>query len=112
MSPQTAPDPELVRFYEEAERNYRALDLDVPAALRFEQAEALLAAGLADEAAAHLDDVLPVLIEEQSISKELARAELYRIQAIRDFLPHTFICIKDIPALFDVGELHCLAEAN
>ncbi|WP_328644555.1 CHAT domain-containing protein [Amycolatopsis sp. NBC_00348] len=73
--------PEALRLYEEAERTYRALDRDVPKELRFEQAEALLAAGLADEAGAHLDEVLPMLMAGQSISREVARAELYRASA-------------------------------
>ncbi len=77
----TGDVPEALRLYEMAERSYRALELDVPAGLRFEQAEALLAAGLAEEAGAHLDEVLPKLLAEQSITREVARAEQYRASA-------------------------------
>ncbi|QKV78657.1 CHAT domain-containing protein [Amycolatopsis sp. Hca4] len=77
----TGDVPEALRFYEECERTYRALELGVPDGLRFEQAEALLAAGLAEEAGAHLDEVLPKLVAQQSISREVARAELYRATA-------------------------------
>ncbi|MDQ7805076.1 CHAT domain-containing protein [Amycolatopsis sp. A133] len=107
--------PEALRFYDEAERTYRALEMDVPAALRFEQAEALLAAGLADEAASHLDDVLPVLIEEQSISKELARAELYRASAALladDLEPARQMADSARRRMLRVGCRTCVANAT
>ncbi|MCR6485853.1 CHAT domain-containing protein [Amycolatopsis sp. OK19-0408] len=107
--------PEALRFYDEAERNYRALDMDVPVALRFEQAEALLAAGLADEAATHLDDVLPALVEEQSISKELARAELYRASAALlsdDLEPARQMADSARRRMLGVGCQTCVANAT
>ncbi len=73
--------PEALRLYGECERSYRALEMEIPPTLRLAQAEALLAAGLADEAGAHLDEILPAMVEEQSISRELALAELYRASA-------------------------------
>jgi tetratricopeptide (TPR) repeat protein len=73
----TGDVPEALRCYEETERTHRALDMEVPALLRIEQAQALLAAGLADEAGRHLEDVLPGL-STRSVAREQARVELYR----------------------------------
>jgi tetratricopeptide (TPR) repeat protein len=73
--------PAALRRYDEGERIYRALGLEVPELLRRERAQALLTAGLADEAGALLDDVLPALRELRSGTRELAQAELDRATA-------------------------------
>ncbi|KZB86866.1 CHAT domain-containing protein [Amycolatopsis regifaucium] len=72
--------PAALRLYEESERIYRALDVEVHPLLRLDQAQALLAAGLADEAGRHLDEVLEAM-HAQSTTRELAYAELYRASA-------------------------------
>lgn len=73
--------PEALRMYEESARTYRINDAEPPALLWMEQAQALLAAGLVDEAAAHLDEVMPAMREQNSGSRELATVELYRASA-------------------------------
>nr|WP_328701671.1 CHAT domain-containing tetratricopeptide repeat protein [Amycolatopsis pittospori] len=73
--------PAALRLYEESERIYRALDVEVHPLLRLDQAQALLAAGLADEAGRHLDEVLEVMHEQTSTTRELGYAELYRASA-------------------------------
>lgn len=77
----TGDVPEALRLYEESEQTYRALDLDVPVVLRLEQAEALLAAGLAGEAGDHLDNFMDGLRDQPSVSRELAYVELHRASA-------------------------------
>ncbi|MEV6622415.1 CHAT domain-containing tetratricopeptide repeat protein [Amycolatopsis sp. NPDC051106] len=81
LAHRTGDVPEALRLYEESERAYRALDREVPPLLRLEQAEALLAAGLAEEAGGHLDEVLELMRNEQVITRELAFAELHRASA-------------------------------
>ncbi|WP_083650069.1 CHAT domain-containing protein [Amycolatopsis sp. CB00013] len=73
--------PAALRLYEESERIYRSLDLDIPPLLRWERAEALLTAGLAEEAGAHLDEILPVMLEQRSITRDLGGVELFRASA-------------------------------
>ncbi|MBP2182084.1 CHAT domain-containing protein [Amycolatopsis magusensis] len=73
--------PAALRCYEESERSYRALEVEVPPLLRHEQAQALLTAGLSDEAGRHLDEVLPQLRQEQGNTRELGQAELFRAEA-------------------------------
>lgn len=73
--------PAALRRYEHSEHLYRAQNLDVPALLGVRRAQALMAAGLADEAGSQLDGVLPVMRAEHSITRELAEAELYRAVA-------------------------------
>src|SRR5207302_853627 len=51
--------PKALRYYEEASRSFRELSPSFLPKLRMDQAEALLAAGLAEEAARHLDEALP-----------------------------------------------------
>ncbi|GAB3161302.1 CHAT domain-containing protein [Amycolatopsis sp. NPDC004378] len=77
----TGDVPEALRLYEVSERSYRALDLDVPSQLRLEQAEALLAAGLAGEAGEHLDDLMESMRSLPSVTRELAYIELHRAEA-------------------------------
>lgn len=72
--------PAALRAYEEAGRAYQALGQDVLPLLRLDQAQALLAAGLAHEASVHLDNVLPIMSAEGN-SRELGRAERYRAEA-------------------------------
>jgi CHAT domain-containing protein/tetratricopeptide (TPR) repeat protein len=73
--------PAALHSYQESERIYRGLGADVPALLRLNQAQALLTAGLADEASSHLDEVLPTMREQQSGSRDLADVEMYRAAA-------------------------------
>ncbi len=73
--------PVALRLYEESESIYRALEVETHPILRLEQGKALLAAGLADEAASHLDDVLVMMREQTSITRDLADVELYRASA-------------------------------
>ncbi|MEU4806521.1 CHAT domain-containing protein [Actinosynnema sp. NPDC023587] len=70
--------PAALRRYEHSERSYRAQDLDVPVLLGLHRAQALMAAGLADEAGNQLDSVLPVMRAEESVTRDLADVELYR----------------------------------
>lgn len=76
----TGDVPAAMRHYNESERVYRELGKEVPALLRQDQAEALLAAGLADEAGKHLDEVLPDM-RRQEASRDLASVELFRATA-------------------------------
>ncbi|MEV0678990.1 CHAT domain-containing protein [Actinosynnema sp. NPDC050436] len=73
--------PAALRRYESSERSYRAQDLDVPVLLGLHRAQALMAAGLADEAGSQLDGVLPVMRAEESVTRDLADVELYRAVA-------------------------------
>ncbi|QFZ24645.1 CHAT domain-containing protein [Saccharothrix syringae] len=73
--------PAALRRFEECERAYRALGLDVPLVVGLSRAQALLTAGLADEAGNQLDAVLPVMRAEHSTTRELATAELHRAVA-------------------------------
>ncbi|EMD24093.1 CHAT domain-containing protein [Amycolatopsis azurea] len=73
--------PAALRLYEESERIYRALDQEIHPLLRLDQAQALLAAGLADEAGQHLDEALEVMRVQSSTTRELGYAELYRASA-------------------------------
>lgn len=72
--------PEALRYYEEAERVYLELGPDMLTRLRLDQAQALVTAGLADEAGRHLDEVLP-LMREQRVQQDLAEAEAVRAAA-------------------------------
>jgi tetratricopeptide (TPR) repeat protein len=73
--------PSALRRYEQSERSYRDHGLDVPGLLSMHRAQALMAAGLADEAGTHLDSMLPVMRAEHSITRDLADVELYRAVA-------------------------------
>jgi hypothetical protein len=55
--------------------------MDAPAVLWREQAQALLAAGLADEAGDHLDEVMVMMESQSSVARELATVELHRASA-------------------------------
>lgn len=73
--------PAALRLYDKGEGIYRALDMSIPPLLRLAQAQALLTAGLAEEAGGHLDEVLPAMLAQRSISRDLADVELYRASA-------------------------------
>ena len=72
--------PGALRDYEEAERAYQVLGPDMLSRLRVDQAQALLAGGLADEAGRCLDQVLPNM-HRQRVQQDLAEAELFRAVA-------------------------------
>jgi tetratricopeptide (TPR) repeat protein len=67
--------PAALRHYAEVERSYQVNTPGLLPALRLDQARALLAAGLAADAAKHLDDVIPRL-RTQRASQDLAEAEV------------------------------------
>ncbi|SFW68943.1 CHAT domain-containing protein [Amycolatopsis australiensis] len=77
----TGDVPEALRLYDEGERTYRGLDMDVPPPLRLERAQALMAAGLADEASDHLEEAMAAMVADNSVGRELAQAELHRASA-------------------------------
>ncbi|MEQ0561988.1 CHAT domain-containing tetratricopeptide repeat protein [Amycolatopsis sp. NEAU-NG30] len=81
LAHRTGDVPEALRLYEVGERTYRALGLDVPHQLRLEQAQALISAGLAEEAGGHLDDVLATMNEQHNVTRKRANAELHRASA-------------------------------
>lgn len=67
--------PTALRYYAAVERGYQAATPGLLPALRLDQARALLAAGLAADAARHLDDVIPRL-RAQRAGQDLAEAEV------------------------------------
>jgi tetratricopeptide (TPR) repeat protein len=67
--------PAALRHYTEVERSYQVSTPGLLPALRLDQARALLSAGLAADAAKHLDDVLPRL-RAQRAGQVLAEAEV------------------------------------
>ncbi len=72
--------PTALRHYDEAERSYRAQSTGMLPALQLDRARALLAAGLAADAARQLDDAIPML-REQRAGQDLAEAEVARAAA-------------------------------
>lgn len=72
--------PAALQRYEEANRVYQELEPGMLLRLRIDQAEALISAGLVDEAGRHLDEVLPEL-RRQRIGQDIAEAELLRAAA-------------------------------
>jgi tetratricopeptide (TPR) repeat protein len=72
--------PGALRYYEDAVRAFRNIAPGLVPRAQIDQARALLAAGLADEAARHLDEALPVL-RANRISQDLAEAEVARAAA-------------------------------
>lgn len=72
--------PAALRHYTEVERSYRVNTPGLLPALRLDQARALLSAGLATDAARHLDDVIPQL-RAQRAGQDLAEAEVTRAAA-------------------------------
>jgi tetratricopeptide (TPR) repeat protein len=72
--------PSALAHLEEAERAFRQEAPGVAARAKIDQARALLAAGIADEAARHLDEALPVL-RGLRLAQDLAEAEIVRAAA-------------------------------
>ncbi|MQA11457.1 MAG: CHAT domain-containing protein [Pseudonocardiaceae bacterium] len=72
--------PAALQHYEEAARIHESVAPGWIARLRLDQARALLVAGLADEAARHLDEALPDLRRNRVI-QDLAEAEVARAAA-------------------------------
>ena len=72
--------PDALRYFEGAERAFRDLAPGLVPRTKIDQARSLLAAGLADEAARHLDEALPEL-REHRIGQDLAEAEVARAAA-------------------------------
>jgi tetratricopeptide (TPR) repeat protein len=72
--------PLALRHYREAERSFEELDPSILPQLRLAQADALLAAGLAEEAAHNLDDALPEMLRNRD-HRNLAAAEVTRASA-------------------------------
>ncbi len=73
--------PAALRRYEASERSYREHGLDVPALLGMDRGQALIVAGLADEAGTQLDGVLAALRAEHGVIRTLGNVELYRAVA-------------------------------
>ncbi len=72
--------PRALRHYRELGRSLADLDPSSLPKFRVDQAEALLAGGLAQEAATHLDEALPALRRERD-NQNLSEAELLRAAA-------------------------------
>ncbi|MGH3762003.1 CHAT domain-containing protein [Actinophytocola sp.] len=72
--------PDALHYFEGAERAFRELAPGLVPRTKIDQARSLLAAGLADEAARHLDEALPEL-REHRIGQDLAEAEVARAAA-------------------------------
>ncbi|WP_091295285.1 CHAT domain-containing protein [Amycolatopsis xylanica] len=73
--------PAALRCYAESEQFYAERGVAIPFFLRVGQAEALLTAGLADEAGAYFDDVLPAMREQRGFTPDLSFVELMRATA-------------------------------
>ncbi|WP_165961024.1 CHAT domain-containing protein [Actinocrispum wychmicini] len=73
--------PAALRWFEDAQAGYYGMGLGMLSLLRVDQAQAMLIAGLADEAGRHLDEVLGAMRAEQVESTFLAEAELFRAAA-------------------------------
>jgi tetratricopeptide (TPR) repeat protein len=76
----TGDIPRALVHFEQAERAFRQTAPDLVPRTQIDQARALLEAGLADEAARHLDEALPVL-RRLRLSQDLAEAEIVRAAA-------------------------------
>ncbi|MFE2756903.1 CHAT domain-containing protein [Actinosynnema sp. NPDC059335] len=73
--------PAALRRYAHSERSFREQGLGVPVLLGLDRAQALMAAGLAEEAGSQLDGVLAELRAEHGLTRYLANVELYRAAA-------------------------------
>jgi tetratricopeptide (TPR) repeat protein len=76
----TGDIPRSLSYHEQAERVFRLLAPDLVARTRIDRARVMLAAGLADEAAGHLDEAL-VVLRRRRVGQDLAEAELARAAA-------------------------------
>jgi CHAT domain-containing protein len=72
--------PAALRHFEETSRRFQEIDPALLANLRAHQAEALLVAGLAEEAAKHLDEAIPEL-RRHGDHKDFAEAQMFRAAA-------------------------------
>ena len=72
--------PTALRHYDDTERRYREHSTGMLPTLQLDRARALLAAGLATDAARQLDDAIPML-RAQRAGQDLAEAELARAAA-------------------------------
>jgi tetratricopeptide (TPR) repeat protein len=72
--------PRALRHYQEASASFRELSPSILPKLRMDQAEALLAAGLSEEAAVQLDEALPEMHRHRD-HQDLAEAEALRAAA-------------------------------
>lgn len=72
--------PRSLRHLEEASRSFQTVSASFLPKIRMDQAEVLLTAGLAEEAAVYLDDVLPELGRQRD-TRNLAEAEWLRAGA-------------------------------
>ncbi|TWP44270.1 CHAT domain-containing protein [Lentzea tibetensis] len=77
---QTGDLAEALRYYDETPRAFGEMEPGLMAALRRDQAEALLAIGLSDEAGRLLDEALPVM-RSQRFGQDLAEVEMLRATA-------------------------------
>ncbi|WP_306745570.1 CHAT domain-containing protein [Saccharothrix yanglingensis] len=80
LAQMTGDAPRSLRHHEQAERTFRVLAPDLVARTRIDRARVMLAAGLADEAAKHLDEAL-VVLRRRRVGQDLAEAELARAAA-------------------------------
>ncbi|MCC8247855.1 CHAT domain-containing protein [Saccharothrix luteola] len=76
----TGDVPRALAYHEQAERVFRLLAPDLVARTQIDRARVMLAAGLADEAAGHLDEAL-VVLRRRRVGQDLAEAELARAAA-------------------------------
>ncbi|MFJ6670034.1 CHAT domain-containing protein [Actinosynnema sp. NPDC091369] len=76
----TGDVPRSLGYHEQAERVFRLLAPDLVPRTRIDRARVMLAAGLADEAAKHLDEAL-VVLRRRRVGQDLAEAELTRAAA-------------------------------
>ncbi|XVS64933.1 CHAT domain-containing protein [Actinosynnema sp. CA-299493] len=76
----TGDVPRALAYHEQAERAFRLLAPDLVARTQIDRARVMLAAGLADEAAGHLDEAL-VVLRRRRVGQDLAEAELARAAA-------------------------------
>ncbi|MEU4739729.1 CHAT domain-containing tetratricopeptide repeat protein [Actinosynnema sp. NPDC023658] len=76
----TGDVPRSLAYHEQAERVFRLLAPDLLGRTRIDRARVMLAAGLADEAAEHLDEAL-VVLRRRRVGQDLAEAELARAAA-------------------------------
>ncbi|NUT52107.1 MAG: CHAT domain-containing protein [Saccharothrix sp.] len=76
----TGDVPRALAYHEQAERVFRLLAPDLVPRTAIDRARVMLAAGLADEAAGHLDEAL-VVLRRRRVGQDLAEAELTRAAA-------------------------------
>ncbi|WP_238598754.1 CHAT domain-containing protein [Saccharothrix sp. ALI-22-I] len=76
----TGDVPRSLAYHEQAERVFRLLAPDLVARTQIDRARVMLAAGLAEEAAKHLDEAL-VVLRRRRVGQDLAEAELARAAA-------------------------------